>query len=105
LRATQEDAVKNARTVAKTRSQDLTERFSAVPLGSGEDHVYRVIEVVGTSSKSISDAIDRAVARAHKTLRNLRWFEVLRTSGHIEEGKVRHYQVTLSVGFTMEEPR
>jgi flavin-binding protein dodecin len=97
LRATQEDAVKNARTVAKTRS--------AVPLDSGEDHVYRVIEVVGTSSKSISDAIDRAVARAHKTLRNLRWFEVLRTSGHIEEGKVRHYQVTLSVGFTMEEPR
>jgi hypothetical protein len=63
LQATQEDAVKNARTVAKTRSQDLAERFSAVPLGSGEDHVYRVIEVVGTSSKSISDAIDRAVAR------------------------------------------
>jgi hypothetical protein len=41
---------------------------------------------------------------AHKTLRNLRWFEVIRTSGHIEDGKVRHYQVTLSIGFTMEEP-
>jgi flavin-binding protein dodecin len=68
------------------------------------DHIYRVIEIVGTSEKSISDAIDRAIMRAHKTLRNLRWFEVVRTSGHIENGKVRHYQVTLSVGFTMEEP-
>jgi hypothetical protein len=68
------------------------------------DHVYRVIEVVGTSPSSISDAINTAIARAHKTLRNLRWFEVIRTSGHIENGKVRHYQVTLSVGFTMEMP-
>ena len=71
--------------------------------GNG-DHVYRVIEIVGTSEKSISDAIDGAVTRAHKTLRNLRWFEVDRISGHIESGKVRHYQVTLSVRFTMEEP-
>lgn len=68
------------------------------------DHVYRVIEVVGTSSSSISDAINTAIARAHRTLRNLRWFEVIRTSGHIENGKVQHYQVTLSVGFTMEMP-
>jgi hypothetical protein len=69
-----------------------------------DDHVYRVIEVVGTSKTSISDAINTAIARAHKTLRNLRWFEVIRTSGHIENGKVQHYQVTLSVGFTMEMP-
>lgn len=68
------------------------------------DHVYRVIEIVGTSEKSISDAINNAITRAHKTLRNLRWFEVIRTSGHIDNGKVRHYQVTLSVGFTMEDP-
>lgn len=68
------------------------------------DHVYRVIEIVGTSEKSISDAINNAITRAHRTLRNLRWFEVVRTSGHIEDGRVRHYQVTLSVGFTMEEP-
>lgn len=95
--------MKSARTAVKTRSRDLAERFAAVPLGSG-DHVYRVIEVVGTSSKSISEAIDTAIARAHKTLRNLRWFEVIRTSGHVENGKVRHYQVTLSIGFTMEEP-
>ncbi len=96
--------MKSPRTAVKTRSRDLAERFAAVPIESG-DHVYRVIEVVGTSSKSISDAIDGAIARAQKTLRNLRWFEVMRTSGHIENGKVRHYQVTLSIGFTMEEPK
>jgi flavin-binding protein dodecin len=71
---------------------------------SSPDHVYRVFEIVGTSNRSISDAIEKAIARAHKTLRNLRWFEVVRTSGHILDGKVAHYQVTLSVGFTMEEP-
>jgi dodecin len=95
--------MKSARTAVKTRSRELAARFGAASLDGG-DHVYRVIEVVGTSSTSISDAIDRAIARAHKTLRNLRWFEVMRTSGHIDNGKVRHYQVTLSVGFTMEEP-
>jgi dodecin len=69
------------------------------------DHTYRVIELVGTSETSVSDAIDSAIARAGKTLRNLRWFEVAQVRGHIEEGKVAHYQVTLKVGFTMEEPR
>ena len=96
--------MKSARPAVKTRSRELAARFDAAEPLSGGGHVYRVIEVVGTSNTSISDAIDRAIARAHKTLRNLRWFEVMRTSGHIENGKVRHYQVTLSVGFTMEEP-
>jgi hypothetical protein len=68
-----------------------------------EDHIYRVIELVGSSSKSIEDAINAAVSRAHKTLRNLRWFEIVRTSGHIDQGKVQYYQVTLKVGFTMED--
>jgi hypothetical protein len=68
-----------------------------------EDHVYRVIELVGTSEESIEDAIGSAVARANSTLRNLRWFEVVRTSGHISEGVVQHYQVTMKVGFTMED--
>ena len=67
-----------------------------------EDHVYRVIELVGTSDESIEDAINSAVSRASSTLRNLRWFEVVRTSGHIADGMVRHYQVTMKVGFTME---
>ena len=69
-----------------------------------EDHVYRVIEVVGTSEESVEDAISSAIARASQTLRYLRWFEVLRTSGHIVDGGVKHYQVTLKVGFTMEGP-
>ena len=67
-----------------------------------EHHIYRVIELVGTSEESIEDAISSAVARANSTLRNLRWFEVVRTSGHISDGIVRHYQVTMKVGFTME---
>jgi len=67
------------------------------------DHVYRVIEIVGSSQTGIDDAIKTAVARASKTLRNLRFFEVIRTSGHIADGKVEHFQVTLKVGFTLEE--
>ena len=70
-----------------------------------EDHIYRVIEIVGTSQKGIDDAIATALARANSTLRNLRWFEVARTSGHIENGKIQHFQVTLKVGFTMESAR
>ena len=70
---------------------------------AGHDHVYRVIEIVGTSETSITEAIDAAIARAHKTLRNLRWFEVMQTRGQIENGKVHFYQVVLKVGFTMED--
>jgi len=68
-----------------------------------EDHVYRVIQIVGSSEKSIDDAIKRAVSRASQTLRNLRWFEVVETRGHIDAGQVQHYQVTLKVGFTIDE--
>jgi flavin-binding protein dodecin len=68
---------------------------------SGE-HVYKVVELVGTSTKSIEDAIQSAIGRATKTLRQLRWFEVVETRGHIEKGEIAHYQVTLKVGFTME---
>jgi dodecin len=70
-----------------------------------DDHVYRVIEVVGTSQESIEAAVRTAVSRAHATIRNLRWFEIARTSGHIDQGKVQHFQVTLKVGFTMEDAR
>jgi len=67
-----------------------------------DDHVYRVIRLVGSSEKSVSGAIKRAVARASKTLRNVRWFEVVETRGSVENGKVSQNQVTLKVGFTME---
>ena len=66
-----------------------------------DDHVYRVIQLVGSSEKSIDDAIRGAVSRASKTLRNLGWFEVVETRGNIEDGRLS-YQVTLKVGFTME---
>ena len=68
-----------------------------------DDHVYRVIEITGSSPTSISDAIQTAVNRASKTLRNLRWFEVVQTRGHLDGGKISHYQVTLKIGFTIDD--
>ncbi len=68
-----------------------------------DHHVYKVVKLVGSSPNSIEDAIKSAIARAHQTLRNLRWFEVVETRGHIENGEVHHYQVTLKVGFTLED--
>jgi flavin-binding protein dodecin len=65
------------------------------------DHVYKIVELAGSSSESIEDAIERAIARASATLRDIRWFEVTSTRGHVEGGKVAHYQVTLKVGFTL----
>ena len=67
------------------------------------DHVYKIIELVGTSDASIEDAIQTAITRASSSMRNLRWFEVTQTRGHIAGGKVQHYQVVLKVGFTLEE--
>jgi flavin-binding protein dodecin len=66
------------------------------------EHTYKVIELVGSSETSIDDAIRVAVARASETLRHLRWFEVIDTRGHIEDGRIRHFQVTLKVGFTLD---
>ena len=67
------------------------------------DHIYKKIELVGSSSKSIEDAIQNAVARAAKTMRNMRWFEVVETRGQIDKGKIAHWQVTVKIGFTLDE--
>lgn len=67
-----------------------------------KDHVYKILELVGSSETSIDDAIKNAVSRASKTVREMKWFEVVQTRGHIENGTVRHYQVMLRVGFTLE---
>lgn len=67
------------------------------------DHVYKLIELTGSSPKGMEAAIENAIARASKSVRNMRWFEVTGTRGHIENGKVAHYQVTLKVGFTLED--
>ncbi|HEX9625854.1 MAG TPA: dodecin [Acidiferrobacterales bacterium] len=66
------------------------------------NHVYKVIELVGSSTKGTDDAIQNAVARAAKTLKNLDWFEVLETRGHLADGKIAHFQVKLKVGFRLE---
>ena len=66
-------------------------------------HVYKTIELVGSSHTGAEDAVRKAVAKAGETLRNLRWFEVIETRGHIEGGQVAHWQVTLKIGFTLED--
>ena len=66
------------------------------------DHVYKSVEVTGSSATTIDDAIQRAVAKASETLRNLDWFEVVSVRGHIADGKVAHYQVTLKIGFRLD---
>lgn len=66
------------------------------------DHVYRKTELVGSSTKSVTDAIETAIARAAKTLRQIEWFEVGEIRGHVQDGKVAHYQVVLKVGFRVE---
>ncbi len=67
-----------------------------------EDHSYKIIELVGSSSVSIEEAVQNAISKASRTLRGLRWFQIVETRGHIEDGKVIHYQVILKVGFALQ---
>jgi dodecin len=67
------------------------------------EHVYKHLELTGSSATSVEDAIQTAISRADKTIRNMHWFQVIDTRGHIEDGKVVHWQVTIKVGFTLEE--
>ena len=66
------------------------------------DHVYKITELTGSSGSSIEDAVNNAVARAAKTIRNMRWMEVVDTRGQIEKDKVGQWQVTIKIGFTLE---
>lgn len=68
-----------------------------------KDHVYKLIELTGTSTTSIEDAVNKALKRAHKTIKNLSWFQVTETRGSIDKGKVQHWQVTIKVGFAVED--
>ena len=68
-----------------------------------EDHVYKLVELTGTSKTSIEDAIENAIQRAGKTLKHLSWFQVVETRGSLADGKVQQWQVTLKVGFSIEE--
>ena len=66
------------------------------------NHVYKMLELTGTSTKSCDDAVQNAIGRAGKTVRNMRWFQVLETRGSIEEGRVSEWQVTVKCGFRLE---
>jgi dodecin len=81
---------------------EASERSLVMPAAT-EDHTYKILELVGSSEDSMEGAIQNAISRASKTIREMKWFEVVQTRGHIENGSVRHYQVTLRVGFTLED--
>lgn len=66
------------------------------------DHVYKILELTGSSTTSIEEAIRNAIAKASESVRNIHWFNVTETRGHVEDGKVAHWQVTLKAGFTLE---
>ena len=66
------------------------------------DHVYKIMELTGSSSESIEKAVENAVERAAKTIHGMQWFEVISTRGHISNGKVAHWQVTVKIGFTLD---
>ena len=67
------------------------------------DHVYKSVEITGSSPEGVTQAIDGAIAKASRTLRNLDWFELMSVRGHIEDGRVAHYQATLKIGFRLED--
>ena len=66
------------------------------------NHVYKILELTGSSTSGIEDAVSTAIAKAGETGRNMQWFEVVETRGHIQDGKVAHWQVTVKIGFTLE---
>ena len=72
-------------------------------MGSMTNRTYRVTEIVGTSSDGVSEAVDNGIARASETLRHLDWFEVVGIRGHIVDSEVEHYQVTMKIGFRLED--
>jgi len=67
------------------------------------DHVYKTVEITGSSTQDVTGAVDIAVAKASQTLRNIDWFEVTQIRGYVEDGAVAHYQVTLKIGFRLED--
>ena len=67
------------------------------------DHVYKTIEITGSSTDGVTQAIDRAVAKASQTVRNLDWFELISVRGQIDDARVAHYQATVKIGFRLED--
>lgn len=69
-----------------------------------KDTIYKTVELTGTSTTTIEDAVAKAIKRANQTIKHLRWFQITETRGNIDKGKVQHWQVTLKVGFALESP-
>lgn len=67
-----------------------------------DDHIYKSVEITGSSTEGVQQAIDNAVAKAAETLRHVEWFEVVSSRGNVEDGRIAHYQVTLKIGFRLE---
>ena len=67
------------------------------------NHVYKMLELVGSSTVGIEDAVQRALAKANESVRHIQWFKVVETRGHVVDGKVAHWQVTIKAGFTLED--
>ncbi|HBV20799.1 MAG TPA: dodecin family protein [Nitrosomonas sp.] len=67
------------------------------------DHIYKIMELTGSSSVSMQNAVENAIARAAKTVKDMRWFEVIETRGQIDQGTIKHWQVTVKVGFTLRD--
>jgi hypothetical protein len=78
-------------------------RATAADFPGMSEHVYKKLELVGSSKQSMEDAVQNAIARASKTIRNMRWFEVCETRGHIVDNRIDHWQVTVKIGFTLDE--
>jgi flavin-binding protein dodecin len=68
-----------------------------------DEHIYKIIQLAGSSEISIEDAIQSAITKASNSLHHLRWFEVLETRGQIADGRIKHYQVVIKVGFTLDD--
>jgi flavin-binding protein dodecin len=94
--------IRSRRTVAR-ESATMNDPYTIRRKSRMSERSYKVVELVGSSSQGTDKAIQNAIARAAKTLRNLDWFEVVETRGHLENGRVAHWQVKIKVGFRMED--
>ncbi len=98
------DATTQANLQRVARTHDARTSTASIPGAmTVADHVYKSLELTGSSTSSSDEAIRTAIERASKSIRDIRWFEVVHVRGHVDSGKIAHWQVTLKVGFTLEE--
>lgn len=93
----------SARNGSCNRARPAASMITHPPEAVLSENVYKIVELTGSSTKSIEDAVEGAVARAARTVRHMRWFQVTDMRGHIEDDEVQHWQVTVKIGFTLED--